>query len=587
MEHENFFENLQEFNSKYSEVLNLLIKKKFDNASNPFIDVLGVQKAYIDAVSDFTNNPSKFFQHNMEYASKVSNLMFHFMDKMNDEEKPPLYESSPRDRRFKDKAWKDSIYFNFVKQFYLMSSDWYRSLVDKLDVPESKKKLLDFYTEHMLNASSPTNFINSNPEVLNELVNTNGKNLIQGIENFIEDLKKSENFPNISTSRPEVFELGKNIASTEGKIIYQNELMQLIHYKPKDITYQVPIFILPPWINKYYILDLSKENSYVNYLVESGFEVFLVSWVNPGPELFNKSFEDYLDLGVLENIEFLKDKMNIENLNLIGYCLGGTLATCANSYLNIKKNNPFISTTYLTTMIDFADPGDLGLFINEQTIEAIKDELKHKGYFSGKYMSYAFSLLRANELIWSFVVNNYLLGKKPITFDLLYWNSDSTNLPASMHSFYLENMYVKNNLVKKNKVSLLDVKIDISNINQPSFFLSAQEDHIAPWESTYTGAELISNNENSNTTFCLAGSGHIAGVINPPEKNKYSYFINKKIESDPIKWLENATEAKGSWWDYWREWVVTHSGDLKQNDNYNKLPSVEVAPGSYVKNRII
>jgi len=585
MNSDDFFSNLQDFNTKYVEALNLMMKKHSSQNMNPFMDIMGVQKAYIDAITDFSNNPANFFQHNLDYAAKVSNLMFHFMGRMNGEVTEELYTTPKRDRRFKDKTWEESMYFNFVKQFYLMSSDWYRSLVDKLDVPESQKKLLEFYTEHMLNASSPTNFVNLNPEVINELVQTNGKNLIQGIENFLDDLKKSDGIPTITTAASELFQVGKNIASTDGKVIYQNDLMQLIYYKPQKQTKEIPILILPPWINKYYILDLSEENSYIKYLVDSGFSVFLVSWVNPGTELANKNFEDYLKEGVVDNIKFLKETQKIEKFNLVGYCLGGTLAACACSYFS-GKNNPFVSATFLTTLLDFSNPGDLALFINEKTFNAMKDEINKKGYFCGKYMSYAFSLLRANELIWSFVVNNYLLGKKPMAFDLLYWNSDSTNLPAKMHSFYLENMYVKNNLIKKDGIELLGKTINLSDINIPTFFLSTIEDHIAPWDATYSGAKHIKEHGKSDVRFCLAGSGHIAGVINPPKNNKYSYHIHEKIEQSADEWLKASEEKNGSWWNYWKEWTEEKSGSLKEETYYDKFNKIEDAPGSYVKKLI-
>jgi polyhydroxyalkanoate synthase len=587
MEGEDFLKNMQEFNSKYLQAVNILMQKKMENHTNPFMDFGVVQKAFLDAVGDFATHPAKFFEHNLEYAARVSNLMFHFMDRMNGTKNEPLYEVSVRDRRFKDKAWQESLYFNFVKQFYLMSSDWYRSMVKKLDVPSSQKKLVEFYTEQLLNAASPTNFVNLNPEVLNELVNSNGKNLIQGIENFLEDIQKSDNLLNISTASSEFFSLGKNIASSKGKVIYQNELMQLICYEPAQKTYSIPLLIIPPWINKYYILDLSHENSFIKFLQEKGFQVYLVSWVNPSSNLADKNFEDYLKQGIEDSIDFLKKTFNYDQFNVLGYCLGGTLAACAAAYFADKKQNYIKSLTFLTTMLDFSEPGDLGLFVNNQTIEAIKEELAKKGYFSGRYMSYAFSLLRANELIWSFVVNNYLLGKKPMAFDLLYWNADSTNLPASMHTFYLENMYINNKLVSEEGINLLGHKIDLKKIQIPTFFLSTIEDHIAPWESTYQGAKYIAQNSKIEPVFCLAGSGHIAGVINPPKAKKYSYYTNSDMKNDASSWMKEAKEFSGSWWEYWINWICRESEDMKNSIDYNKLEYIEEAPGSYVKVKII
>ncbi len=584
MDGESFFANLQEFNNKYMEALQLISSKKLDFLSNPLIDMNNIQKAYLEAVTDFTNNPIKFFEHNLNYASKVANLMFHFMDKMSGDEVTPIYEAQKRDRRFKDEAWQNSLYFNFVKQFYLMSADWYRSLVKNLNVNDSQKKLLDFYTEQLLNAACPTNYANLNPEVINELVVSNGKNLLQGVENFLNDIKQSKDIFSISTVASSSFEIGKNIAFTEGKILFQNDLMQLICYKPKEQTFEIPIFIIPPWINKYYILDLSENNSFIKFLVDSGFQVYLVSWVNPGKNLAHKNFEDYLKEGVLEPINFLRQNFGYKNFNLLGYCLGGTLAASALAYYESIKDPVFTSSTFLTTLLDFSEPGDLGLFINGQTIEAIKEELDKTGFFDGRYMSYAFSLLRANELIWSFVINNYLLGKKPLAFDLLYWNSDTTNLPAAMHAFYLENMYINNALTKSNGIELLGKKIDLSKVSVPSFFLSAIDDHIAPWESTYSGVKLFKDYM-KNSVFCLAGSGHIAGVINSPHNKKYNYWINEDISGGSQEWYNGARSFDGSWWNYWQNWAAGRSGEIQKSINYEEIGFIELSPGSYVRVR--
>lgn len=582
MDGETFFANLQEFNNKYMEALQLLSNKKVDFLSNPLIDMDNIQKVYIEAVTDFTNNPIKFFEHNLNYASKVANLMFHFMDKMSGAEITPIYEAKNRDRRFKDNAWQSNLYFNFVKQFYLMSADWYRSLVKNLNVNESEKKLLEFYTEQLLNAACPTNYANLNPEVINELVKTNGKNLLQGVENFLNDIKKSDNLLSITTVSSSSFELGKNIAFTEGKILFQNDLMELICYKPKQETFEIPIFIIPPWINKYYILDLSEQNSFIKFLVDRGFQVYLVSWANPSKDFAHKNFEDYLKEGVIEPINFLKNSYGYKKFNLLGYCLGGTLAASALAYYEAKKDPIFSSSTFLTTLLDFSEPGDLGLFINKDTIGAIKQELDKTGFFDGRYMSHAFSLLRANELIWSFVINNYLLGKKPLAFDLLYWNSDTTNLPAAMHSFYLENMYINNALVKPGGIELLGEKIDLSKVNVQSFFLSAIDDHIAPWESTYSGMSFFKDYL-KNSVFCLSGSGHIAGVINSPYYKKYNYWVNNDISLSPQEWYNKAKSHEGSWWNYWQEWLQEKSGPLQKSINYEQIDFIEAAPGSYVK----
>lgn len=583
-----FYNNLQQFQGKFLEAVQLVSQKKIDIVPNPLLDSSGLQQAYIKAVTDFTQNPAKFIQHNLEYAEQLTNLMFHMYSKINGNLDAPLFQHELKDKRFKNDNWDQSFYFSFIKQFYLMSSKWYRSLVKMLDVPEGEKKLLEFYTEQLLNAACPANYAGSNPEVINELISSNGQNLLQGIDNFIQDLKKSENLLNITTCKSEFFKFGENIAASEGKIVLQNELMQLIYYKPQKTTYSVPLLIIPPWINKFYIMDLSQENSFIKYLVEKGFEVFLVSWVNPDASHANKDFEDYLSDGILKPLDFLTQKLKFSKVNILGYCLGGTLLTCALAYLkSCGKENIVSSITYLTTLIDFSEPGELGLFINKHTIESIKTETSSKGFFSGKYMSYTFSLLRANDLIWSFVVNNYLLGKQPLAFDLLYWNADNTNLPASMHTYYLENMYIRNGLVSDEGINLLNTKINIKEIKSlPIFFLSTKEDHIAPWESTYIAAKLLK--KENNVTFCLAGSGHIAGVINSATQNKYNYLTNDEIYDSSDDWLNNAKDNKGTWWHYWSDWLVNNSGDKSSSlKRYEDIKYVEKAPGSYVKMKVI
>ncbi|MDX1916714.1 MAG: class I poly(R)-hydroxyalkanoic acid synthase [Rickettsiaceae bacterium] len=586
MQSEVFFKNLQEFNAKYSKALEILVKKRFDQSSNQLIDLIGVKEAYIKAVTDFTNNPAKFFEHNLEYASKVSKLMFNVMDKISGEEVENLYRGDPKDRRFKGKSWEESLYFNFIKQFYFMSSEWHRSLIAKLEVSESQRKLLSFYTEQVINAASPSNFLNLNPEALNELILSNGQNLLQGIENFLEDLKISENFLAINMCPKNAFELGKNIACSKGKVIFQNEMMQLICYQPESKVHTIPIFVIPPWINKFYILDLGPENSFIKHIVNAGFQVFLVSWVNPDSKLSHKNFEDYLKEGVNKPIEFLIENFGYKKFNILAYCIGGTLATCAASYYKAKKREIFNTLTLLTTMLDFSEAGDLGLFINKDTISAINDTAEKNGYLSGKVISQAFSLLRANELIWAFAVNNYLLGKKPNAFDLLHWNSDSTNLPRAMHKFYLENMYLENNLIKNGGITLLDVPIDLRRIDVPVFFVSCIEDHITPWRSTFKGTSLLAKKPKEEPVFCLSGSGHIAGIINPPKNRKYNYYLNDKLYKDPNEWLENSVEYEGSWWDAWLEWLISRSGKKIDSLNYSLTESLEEAPGSYVKKLI-
>lgn len=417
--------------------------------------------------------------------------------------------------------------------------------------------------------------------MLSETLKTGGQNLVQGLENFLADIKNSEGILSINTTDKNAFILGKNIAATKGKIVLQNKLMQLICYEPKDSSYSTPLLIIPPFINKYYILDLSSHNSMAAFLVENNFQVYMVSWINPDQLLADVNFEDYLKLGFLEPCEYLLS-LGYKNINSMGYCIGGTLLAAASSYLKAKNLHYINSISLITTILDFKNPGEVGIFINEPAISILEQEMNLKGYFDGRYLSNSFSLLRANDLVWSFFVNNYLLGKTPMPFDLLYWNSDPTNLPANMHSYYLRNMYLNNLLKEPNKLTLLGTPTDLSLIDCNTFFLAAHDDHIAPWRSVYDGLKLLKGNK----TFCLTSSGHVAGVINPPLHSKYNYKTNEDLTLTSESWIMKSKEQQGSWWIYWLTWLQNNSGTLQKSQDYNNLRAIEEAPGSYVKKRI-
>ncbi len=355
--------------------------------------------------------------------------------------------------------------------------------------------------------------------------------------------------------------------------------MQLICYKPENNSYAIPIFIVPPWINKYYILDLSKHNSLVKWLVKNNFQVFLVSWVNPGKELANTNFEDYIKQGIIEPYKQIQ-QLGFNQINAVGYCIGGTLLAAALAVLKNKHLNYVNNATFLTTLIDFADPGEIGAFINKATLDLIKQEVKKKGYLDGKYISHSFSLIRVNDLVWSFFVNNYLLGKQPNAFDILYWNSDATNLPQKMYLYYLKNMYIDNLLKIPGKLTMLDSKIDLSKVTVPIFSLAAKADHIALWHTVYDGMKLFGSKDK---TFCLTEAGHVAGIINPAGQRKYSYNIGYNFADNAENWLKTSKAHHNSWWNCWLKWLQDKSGDLQKSINYNDLFYIEKAPGSYVK----
>ena len=355
------------------------------------------------------------------------------------------------------------------------------------------------------------------------------------------------------------FEVGKNVASTEGKVIYEADLFQLIQYTPTtEKVYERPLLIIPPWINKYYILDLRPENSFIKYAVDQGHSVFIMSWVNPDERHANKGFEDYMKDGVLHAIDMVKKETGFKDVNTIGYCIGGTLLASTNAYLATKRTNPINSNTFFTTMIDFTEPGDLGVFIDEAQLDALDKEMAKKGYLDGTSMAAVFNMLRSNDLIWPFFINNYLMGEGPTAFDLLYWNSDSTRLPAANHSYYLRKCYLENKLKEPGGIVLDGVELDVSKIKKPTYFISTVEDHITPWKSTYAGAQLLSG----DVRFVLGGSGHIAGIINPPVKNKYDHWINPDMKADAETWLENAERQEGSWWVDWSQWIAEKSGAM-------------------------
>jgi len=437
-----------------------------------------------------------------------------------------------------------------------------------------------------VDALSPTNFPITNPEVLRSTLESGGENLLNGLRNLLGDLERGKGRLNIRMTDLDAFELGKNVATTPGKVIYQNELMQLIQYTPTTETvYKRPLMVVPPWINKYYILDLRPKNSFIKWWVDQGFTVFVLSWVNPDEKMSEKNFEDYLARGPLTAMDKITEVTGESEINALGYCLGGTLLASCQAYLAAKGDNRIQSATFMTTMLDFSKPGDLGVFIDEEQLSSLEQMMEKRGYLDGSEMATTFNMLRANDLIWSFFVNNYLLGKDPFPFDLLYWNSDSTRMPACMHSFYLRTMYQKNLLVQPGAIELLGESIDLRKIEQPAYFLSTIEDHIAPWKSTYLGARHFSG----KVRFVLGGSGHIAGAINPPTANKYGFWVNTKLPASSEDYLASAKQQEGSWWSDWLEWIKPMAGEQvpAREPGGGKLPPLEDAPGSYVQLRIV
>ena len=497
----------------------------------------------------------------------------------------PYVEAANKDRRFADPTWTKSTVYDFIKQQYLVNARWLQDMVGQIDgLSDHDRQKLGFFTRQFIDATAPSNFALTNPEVMRTMIDTNGESMVLGLTNLLKDIEKGDGDFRISMTDESAFKLGENIATTPGKVIYENDLMQLIQYVPiTEKVYTTPLLLVPAWINKYYIFDLTAERSFIHWLTQKGYRVFVVSWVNPDEKLGRKNFEDYLQEGPLAAFDVIEHITGAKQTAIIGYCLGGTLSSIALSYLkSIGEDDRVASITYLTTLVDFAEAGEISVFIDDSQLEALESRMSERGYLDASEMATTFNMLRANDLIWSFMVNNYLLGKQPFPFDLLYWNADSTRMPATMHAYYLRNMYQRNLLIKPNGLTLLDTPINLTKIKTPSYILATKEDHIAPWMSAYIATQTY----DGEVVFTLADSGHIAGVVNPPAKNKYCYWVNDKLPPKAEDWLKTAKEHPGSWWEHWHTWQSKRAGALikarKTLGNARYKP-IENAPGRYAK----
>ena len=492
----------------------------------------------------------------------------------------PLIEPEVSDNRFKDQDWS-TPYFDFWKQAYLITSRWAEDMLKNTEgLDEQRRRKAEFHVRQISSALSPSNFPLTNPEVVRETFATNAKNLLQGMTHFAEDMENSGDLLKISQTDLKAFEVGKNLAVTPGKVIFQNELLQLIQYAPTtDKVRELPLLIVPPWINKFYILDLTPAKSLIRFLVGQGFTVFMISWVNPDKRLAHKSFEDYMQEGLLTAADAVRRETGIGRCNVAGYCVGGTLLATTLAYLAARGEEPFASASFLTTQVDFTHAGDLLLFTGKAQLASLEEMMAERGYLDGSRMANVFNMLRPRDLIWPYIVNNYLLGKKPFPFDLLYWNQDSTRMPAANHTFYLREFYGENRLAKK-EMTIAGTRLDMGKVKLPVFELATKEDHIAPAKSVFTGASLLGG----PVEFVVSGSGHIAGVVNPPDKVKYQYWTNRTKTQSLEEWLERAVEHPGSWWPYWAEWLAEHSGEwTAPREPGERLRVIEDAPGTYVR----
>lgn len=571
-----------------SKLITAHMQRQMKKGVTPPQDELGIAQAFMDMMAKMLANPYQMAQTQMNLVWDYFSLWQHSMLRFMGTTTPPIATPHQGDKRFKDEQWEEHFLFDFIKQSYLISARHIHDAVccvKGLDAHSQDK--VNFFTRQFIDAMSPSNFAHTNPEVFRETVNTRGQNLLSGFNNLLRDIEAGDGQLRVKMTDTAAFELGRNVATTPGKVVFQNELFQLLQFNPTTKTqFKRPLLIVPPWINKYYILDLREKNSYIKWATDQGHSVFCISWVNPDKKLAQKGFDDYLTEACLVAVDKVCEQTGEKEINAVGYCLGGTLLGTTAAYMVAKKDKRIASITFLAAMLDFSIPGELSIFIDEQQVSNLEKKMNERGYLEGSEMAGTFNMLRSNDLIWSFVVNNYLMGKSPFPFDLLYWNSDSTRMPAAMHSFYLRNMYMKNLLKEPGGIAIDDVAIDLTKIKIPAYFISTIEDHIAPWQSTYLGARLFSG----PTRFVLGGSGHIAGIVNPPAANKYGHWINpaKVLPETAEQWFEGAQQHPGSWWTDWQAWLLAQNDATvpPRDPAKGKLKVLEDAPGGYAKLRL-
>ncbi len=541
------------------------------------LDAEEIWRAFAQLGEDITARPAMLEDRTSELLRNYNELALWLLRRYMGHAEPELIESK-RDRRFDDPAWTDNAAFSMLKQSYLILANWLLATTKQTEAldPQTQKRI-HFYVRQFVEAISPSNFWLTNPAALRETLNTGGENLRRGMENLLEDIQRGE----VRVAGKDHFTVGKNLALSPGQVVFRNELIELIQYSPKgDQVYRVPLLMIPPWINKFYVLDIRPGKSLIEYLVGQGYTIFLISWRNPDASLQDLTMEDYLRLGPLAAMPVVKAIAGSPKINFLGYCIGGTLLSILLAYLAAVHDETANTGTFFTALEDFSEVGETAIFISEEWLAEIEKRVHPKGYVSGSEMGSIFRLMRSNDLIWNFVVNNYLLGKEPLAFDLLYWSVDGTRMPRAAHSYYLRNMYLENNLVKPNKLRMLGQGIDLRCIRSPAYVVAGTEDHIVPWKSAHRAGAFFAG----PTRLVLSYGGHIASVINPPSAGKGFYFTNESDTTDSDQWLETAKRQEGSWWCDWTEWLCAHSGDRVPvralgNADY---PPLAPAPGTYV-----
>lgn len=551
----------------------------------PPAELTEVVKTFTSVAEYWLSDASRASDLQTKLAKDYLDLWGSAVRRMAGQDAAPAIAPSPRDKRFADPEWKSNQFFDFVMQLYLLTTKWAQELVHEADgLDPATRRKAEFYVQQVTNALSPSNFVLTNPEVLRETMASSGENLARGLKMLAEDIAAGKGMLKIRQSNPDNLVVGVNMATTPGKVIYQNEMMQLIQYEPTtEKVLRTPLLIVPPWINKFYILDLKPEKSYIKWCVDQGITVFVISWVNPDKRLGNKSWEDYMKEGVLTAMDVIEKITGEMKVHTAGYCVGGTMLATTLAWLAEKRRQRVASATFFAAQVDFTHAGDLLVFVDEEQIAALEQDMKTAGVLEGSKMAMAFNMLRSNDLIWSYVVSNYLKGQQPSAFDLLHWNSDATRMTQANHSYYLRNCYLENRLSTGTMV-LDNTLLDLSKVKVPVYNLATREDHIAPAESVLYGSQFFGG----PVKYVLSGSGHIAGVVNPPASNKYQYWTNENIKDVTVaEWMKGAVEHKGSWWPDWRQWL----GDLDPEEvparavGSDALPPIEDAPGSYVRVR--
>jgi len=546
-------------------------------------DITDVVKSVGRVAEYWMSDPRRALELQTSLGRAYLDLWANTVRRMAGERTEAVAAADPKDKRFADPEWSQNQFFDFLKQAYLLTAQWGERLVrEAAGVDEHTRKKAEFYVKQIANAISPSNCVLTNPELLRETLSSNAENLVRGMHMLSEDIKAGHGNLRLRQSAPSTFEVGRNLAVTPGKVVFQNDLMQLIQYAAttKDVL-KLPLLIVPPWINKFYILDLTPEKSFIKWCVDQGITVFVISWVNPDAKLAERSFEQYMREGVIAALDAVQTVTGEKKINAIGYCVGGTLLTITLAYLAAKKKNRIQSATLFAAQVDFTYAGDLMVFVDEERIRQLEGHMKEQGYLEASRMANTFNMLRSNDLIWPYVVNNYMRGKNPLPFDILYWNSDATRMPAANHSFYLRNCYLDNNLAK-GKMEIAGVNLDLHKVTVPIYNLATREDHIAPAKSVLFGSQCLGG----PVKYVLAGSGHIAGVINPPGKTKYQYWTGEKPDGSNLEdWLKTAVEHPGSWWPDWFQWLKAQDDKTvpARKIGGGKLKAIEDAPGSYVK----